>query len=149
MHPEVQQDHPSECPKCGMALELMNGNASDAVETAELTDMTRRFWIGAVLTLPVFILAMAHMVPALVRRPWVTGDASRWIQFVLTTPVVWWAGWPFIQRGWRSVTSMNLNMFTLIAIGVGNQCLIVNGTFETDCPEDKTAQAMQRRGLSA
>ncbi|MDI1312066.1 heavy metal translocating P-type ATPase [Prosthecobacter sp.] len=121
MHPEVQQDHPGECPKCGMALERMNAPAGavDEEENAELNDMTRRFWIGAVLTLPVFFLAMSHLIPALGRQPWITGDVSRWIQFVLTTPVVLWAGWPFFKRGWRSVMSMNLNMFTLIAIGVG------------------------------
>ncbi len=120
MHPEVQQDHPGECPKCGMALEPKTLSAGDGDEDhAELDDMTWRFWLGAALTVPVFILAMAHMIPALGRQPWVTGDVSRWIQFVLTTPVVWWAGWPFFQRGWRSILSMNLNMFTLIAIGVG------------------------------
>jgi P-type Cu+ transporter len=121
MHPEVQQDHPGECPKCGMALEPMKAKAGadDEAENTELNDMTRHFWIGAVLTLPVFLLAMAHMIPALGRQGWVTGDVSRWIQFVLTTPVVWWAGWPFFKRGWRSILSMNLNMFTLIAIGVG------------------------------
>ncbi len=121
MHPEVQQDHPGECPKCGMALERMNApaGADDEEENAELKDMTRRFWIGAALTLPVFFLAMAHMIPALGSQAWITGDVSRWIQFILTTPVVWWAGWPFFKRGWRSVMSMNLNMFTLIAIGVG------------------------------
>jgi Cu+-exporting ATPase len=120
MHPEVQQDHPGECPKCGMALELKTARAGgDGADHAELHDMTRRFWIGAVMTLPVFLLAMAHMIPALGRQAWVTGDVSRWTQFVLTTPVVWWAGWPFFKRGWRSILSMNLNMFTLIAIGVG------------------------------
>ena len=62
---------------------------------------------------------MAHLIPALGRQSWVTGDASRWLQFALTTPVVWWAGWPFFQRGWRSVVTRHLNMFTLIAIGVG------------------------------
>ena len=121
MHPEVQQDHPGECPKCGMALEPMTakGRTDDGEGNAELNDMTRRFWSGAALTLPVFILAMAHMIPALGRQPWVMGDVSRWIQFGLTTPVVWWAGWPFFKRGWRSIMTMNLNMFTLIAIGVG------------------------------
>lgn len=121
MHPEVQQDHPGACPKCGMALEPVHANAGadDEEENTELHDMTRRFWAGAALTFPVFILAMAHMIPPLGRQPWIMGDVSRWIQFVLTTPVVGWAGWPFFQRGWRSVMSMNLNMFTLIAIGVG------------------------------
>jgi len=120
MHPEVQQDHPGDCPKCGMALELQTVSAgSDDEDNVELRDMTLRFWIGAALTLPVFVLAMAHMIPVLGRQAWVTSDLSRWIQFVLTTPVVCWAGWPFFVRGWRSVVSRHLNMFTLIAIGVG------------------------------
>ncbi|MDC0302607.1 copper-translocating P-type ATPase [bacterium] len=120
MHPEVEQDHPGECPKCGMTLESKSSGAGKGEEDhAELDEMTRRFWIGAALTLPVFFLAMAHMIPSLGRQPWVTGEVSRWIQFSLTTPVVWWAGWPFFKRGWRSILTMNLNMFTLIAIGVG------------------------------
>src|SRR5512140_2739034 len=119
MHPEVQQDHPGACPKCGMALEPMTATGADDEESAELRDMTRRFRIGAALALPVFVLAMAHLIPALGRQPWVNGDASRWLQFALTAPVVCWAGWPFFRRGWRSVVSRHLNMFTLIAIGVG------------------------------
>ena len=120
MHPEVRQDHPGPCPKCGMALEPINASADDDDGgNAELKDMTRRFWIGAALALPVFLLAMAHMIPPLGRQPWAGGDVSRWIQFGLTTPVVFWVGWPFFQRGWRSIISWHLNMFTLIAIGVG------------------------------
>jgi Cu+-exporting ATPase len=120
MHLEVQQDHPGNCPKCGMTLELMTGTAiPDEGEKAEIHDMTRRFWIGAAFTLPVFVLAMAHLIPSIGHDTWVMGDTSRWIQFALTAPVVWWAGWPFFQRGWRSVVTHHLNMFTLIAIGVG------------------------------
>jgi Cu+-exporting ATPase len=120
MHPEVEQDHPGACPKCGMALEPKTvGGGTGADENAELRDMTRRFWIGAALTLPVFVLAMVHVIPALGSQPWVTSHVSRWIQFALATPVVCWAGWPFFQRGWRSVVTLHLNMFTLIAIGVG------------------------------
>jgi len=120
MHPEVQQDHPGDCPKCGMALELKSVSAAaDDEENIELRDMTARFRIGAALTLPVFFLAMAHMIPGLGEQSWVRGDVSRWIQFVLTVPVVCWAGWPFFKRGWRSVATRHLNMFTLIAIGVG------------------------------
>ncbi|MEO5926459.1 MAG: copper-translocating P-type ATPase [Bryobacteraceae bacterium] len=120
MHPEVQQSHPGACPKCGMTLERKAQTAgTDVDESAELRDMTKRFWIGAVLALPVFVLAMAHLIPALGSQTWVTGSASRWIQFVLAAPVVWWAGWPLLQRGWRSVVTWNLNMFTLIGVGVG------------------------------
>jgi len=120
MHPEVQQDHPGDCPKCGMALEPVTTAAgADDGDNAELGDMSRRFWIGAALALPVFLLAMSHLIPALGRQPWVNGDASRWLQFALTTPVVCWAGWPFVVRGWRSVVTRHLNMFTLIVIGVG------------------------------
>lgn len=120
MHPEVRQDRPGNCPKCGMTLELRTMTADAAgEENVELRDMTNRFWIGAALTLPVFILAMAHVIPALARQSWVDSQVSRWIQFALATPVVCWAGWPFFVRGWRSVVTRNLNMFTLIAIGVG------------------------------
>jgi Cu+-exporting ATPase len=120
MHPEVQQDHPGDCPKCGMALEPMTATMSpDEGADAELRDMTRRFWVAAVLALPVFGLAMAHLFPGLDHRSFPAGDTSRWIQFLLTIPVVAWAGWPFFRRGWRSVITGHLNMFTLIAIGVG------------------------------
>jgi Cu+-exporting ATPase len=122
MHPEVQQDHPGNCPKCGMTLEL-KATAAVEDENPELTDMTRRFWIGAALALPVFLLAMAHLIPALGHRGWVMGDTSRWIQFVFSTPVVLWAGWPFFKRGWHSIVTRHLNMFTLIAIGVGTAYL--------------------------
>jgi len=120
MHPEVQLDHPGNCPKCGMTLEPKTAKAGTGdEETAELRDMTHRFWIGAAVALPVFLLAMAHLIPALGRLSWVDGNASRWIQFALATPVVWWAGWPLLHRGWRSVVTLQLNMFTLIGIGVG------------------------------
>ncbi|MES2737036.1 MAG: copper-translocating P-type ATPase [Verrucomicrobiota bacterium] len=120
MHPEVQQDHPGTCPKCGMALEPMNvTEADDADDDAELRDMTRRFQWSSLLTLPVFITAMAHLVPAWSHAAWATGETTRWMQFALTTPVVLWAGWPFFQRAWQSLLHRSLNMFTLIALGVG------------------------------
>jgi P-type Cu+ transporter len=121
MHPEVEQCRPGECPKCGMTLELKTVavGAGDA-NTAELSDMTRRLSAGAAFALPVFFLAMAHLIPVLGRQPWVEGNASRWIQFALATPTVWWAGWPLLLRGWRSMVTRQLNMFTLIAIGVGS-----------------------------
>jgi P-type Cu+ transporter len=146
MHPEVQQDHPGNCPKCGMALELKTVTAGGGDEESdELRNMTLRFWIGAALALPVFVLAMAHMIPVPAIQAWVERDASRWIQFGLATPVVCWAGWPFFQRGWRSVVTLHLNMFTLIAIGVGSAFLfsavamVVPGIFPSTMRPDGRA----------
>lgn len=120
MCPEIEQDEPDDRPKCSMTPEPKNLTAdTDAAEDAEIRDMTRRFWIGTALTLPVVILAMAYLVPALARQSWVDSQISRWLQFALTTPVVLWAGWPFFRYGWRSVVTRHLNMFTLIIIGVG------------------------------
>jgi len=120
MHPEVLQDYPGDCPKCGMTLELKTATAcSGDKQSDELRAMTKRLELGAVLTLPVFVLAMSPMVPALANQPWIDGNASRWLQMALTTPVVLWAGWPFFRRGWSSLVSRQLNMFTLISIGVG------------------------------
>ncbi len=116
MHPEVKQDHPGNCPKCGMALESVTVRVEE--KNIELIDMSRRFWISAVLTLPVFFLAMTtDMFPA-----WLPDGLSmqviQWVEFVLATPVVLWCGWPFFVRGWQSIQSWNLNMFTLIALGI-------------------------------
>src|SRR6266567_7624926 len=117
MHPEIEQDHPGNCPICGMALEPKTPSGVGEEENAELRDMTRRFWIGAVLALPVFVLGMAHVFP---NAPiWVASDGSRWLQFLLSTPVVLWCGWPFFVRGWQSLVNRSLNMFTLIALGTG------------------------------
>ncbi|MBL9188351.1 MAG: copper-translocating P-type ATPase [Opitutaceae bacterium] len=102
-----------------MALEPKVASASDAEEeNSELRDMTRRLWIGGALALPVFVLAMAHLVPAFAHVA--NGTVSRWIQFLLSTPAVWWAGWPFFVRGARSFRNAHWNMFTLIALGVGS-----------------------------
>jgi len=117
MHPEVEQYHPGNCPICGMALELKTPSGVGEEDNAELRDMTRRFWIGAVLALPVFVLGMAHVFPN--APTWVASDWSRWLQFLLSTPVVLWCGWPFFVRGWQSIRNGSLNMFTLIAMGVG------------------------------
>ena len=115
MHPEVQQDHPGDCPLCGMALEPA-GLPAPAEEDHELRNMTRRFWTGAALTVPVFLLGMAHLVPALAHTA--SSAWSQWTQFLLATPVVLWAGWPFFVRGARSLRSGHWNMFTLISLGV-------------------------------
>jgi Cu+-exporting ATPase len=117
MHPEVRQDHPGACPICGMALEPETASATSG-PSPELVDMTRRFWIGLALALPVFLLEMGgHLFPAL--HHLVPMRISTWIQLVLATPVVLWAGWPFFVRGWASLKTRNLNMFTLIAMGTG------------------------------
>src|SRR3954467_14440079 len=103
MHPEIEQDHPGACPICGMALEPKGVSPRGPEENAELRDMTKRFWWGAAFSLPVFFLAMAHLFPA--APHWFQSDVSRWLQFILTTPVVLWAGWPFFERGWRSIVN--------------------------------------------
>lgn len=117
MHPEVRQDHPGACPICGMALEPEMTRA-EIGPSPELADMTRRFWIGLILAFPVFVLEMGgHLFPAL--HHFVPMPVSTGIQLVLATPVVLWAGWPFFARGWASLKTRNLNMFTLIAMGTG------------------------------
>jgi len=116
MHPEIRQVGPGSCPICGMALEP-DLVSLDSGPNPELVDFTRRFWIGLALTAPVFVLEMgAHLFGA---HGWVKQSLSNWIQFVLATPVVLWAGWPFFERGWQSLRTRNLNMFTLIAMGTG------------------------------
>ena len=117
MHPQIEEEHPGNCPICGMALEPKNVVAAGEEDNAELRDMTRRFWIGSVLTVPVFTVAMAHLLPG--APAWADSDPSRWMQFALSTPVVLWAGWPFFVRGWQSLINRSLNMFTLIAMGIG------------------------------
>jgi Cu+-exporting ATPase len=118
MHPQIRQKGPGSCPICGMALEPVEITA-EAAPSHELTDMTRRFWVGLVLALPVFILEMGGHIPALGLHRLVPPQISIWVQFALSTPVVFWAGWPFFQRGWASLVSRHLNMFTLIALGTG------------------------------
>jgi Cu+-exporting ATPase len=115
MHPEVQQDHPGSCPKCGMALEPVMETEEEG-PNPELVDMSRRFWIACLLTVPVFILSMGGMVPS-----WHSflELVPGWVQLVLVTPVVFWCGWPFFVRAWNSVVNVSPNMFTLIALGVG------------------------------
>jgi P-type Cu+ transporter len=121
MHPEVRQVGPGSCPICGMALEPEIASL-DAEPNPELADMTRRFWIGAVLALPPVVLEMGghlvggHLVGG---HGLIDPTLSNWIQFVFASPVVLWAGWPFLVRGWQSLTTRNLNMFTLIAMGTG------------------------------
>jgi len=116
MHPQIRQDHPGACPICGMALEPEVATEATG-PSAELIDMTRRFWIALALSIPVFALEMGgHLVDL---HRFVPEGVSNWIQLALATPVALWAGWPFFERGWASLKSRNLNMFTLIALGVG------------------------------
>ncbi|MEW6597456.1 MAG: copper-translocating P-type ATPase [Pseudomonadota bacterium] len=115
MHPQIRQAGPGLCPICGMALEPLHP-AEATGSSAELRDMSRRFWIGLVLAVPVFALEMGGHLGGLVM---ISSSLSTWIQLILATPVVLWAGWPFFQRGWASLISRRLNMFTLIAMGVG------------------------------
>jgi Cu+-exporting ATPase len=114
MHPEIVRNAPGACPICGMALEPMTPTAADAVNP-ELADMTRRFWVGVALSVPlVAILTAEHL-----GRPFLPEGWSRWVQFLLATPVVLWGGAPFFERGWASLVARRLNMFTLIALGTG------------------------------
>jgi P-type Cu+ transporter len=118
MHPEVEQKGPGTCPKCGMALEPKGIPSGDEGPNPELVDFTRRFWIGLVLTAPLLVLAMGPFV-GLPIEDWIAPRISRWVEFILATPVVLWAGWPFFVRGWQSVLNKSPNMFTLIAMGTG------------------------------
>jgi len=118
MCPGVVSDKPGACPSCGMALEPRTVTM-DEEANPELADMTRRFWTGLALAVPVLVLAMADMIPGQPLKDVLTPRWSNWLQFVLATPVVGWVGWPFFQRGWASVVNRSLNMFTLIALGTG------------------------------
>ena len=120
MHPEVREPRPGACPKCGMALEPEVPSAEDAGATdPELRDMTRRFWVSAALTLPTFLLAMSDLLPGQPVQALVPAAVGAWVQAALSAPVVLWGGWPFFQRGWASLRTRHLNMFTLIALGTG------------------------------
>jgi Cu+-exporting ATPase len=118
MHPEIRHIGPGSCPVCGMALEPLDATQSGG-ENVELKDMTRRFWIGAALSLPVVVLEMGGHLPALNLHHLVGARPSQWLQFALATPVIVWAGWPFFARAAASVRNRSLNMFSLIALGVG------------------------------
>ncbi len=119
MHPEIVRDGPGDCPICGMALEPMGVPAADEGPNPELVDFQRRFWIGAVLTLPLLLLTMGPFVGLGFLRDMIGERMTLWIELVLGTPVILWAGWPFFVRGVKSVINRSLNMFTLIAMGVG------------------------------
>jgi Cu+-exporting ATPase len=118
MHPEVVRDAPGTCPICGMALEARVVTLSEE-ENPELEDMTRRCWVGALLSIPVLVVAMADMLPGRPLHQMFSPHTLIWFQFLLSTPVVLWCGWPFFQRAWASLVNRSPNMFTLIGIGVG------------------------------
>ena len=118
MHPEIRQEGPGTCPICGMALEPVGANVEQG-PNPELVDFTRRFWVGAALAVPLLILEMGAHIPGTGIHDVIPPRISVWIQFLLATPVVLWSGWPLFERGWRSFVTRNLNMFSLIALGVG------------------------------
>jgi Cu+-exporting ATPase len=118
MHPEIEQEGPGTCPKCGMDLEPKAAQREGEEDDSELRNMTRGFWVAFILTVPVLLLAMLPMLGVPLDR-WVGPRLNSWLQLLLSTPVVLWCGWPFFERGWRSVVTWNLNMFTLIALGTG------------------------------
>ncbi len=121
MDPEVRQIGPGTCPKCGMALEPAQVTSDEA--NPELSYMTRRLWISVVLTAPILALMVSEMLPGRALQTWLGPVIVLWIQFILASPVVVWAGWPFFERGWASVLNRRLNMFTLIAVGTGSAYL--------------------------
>ncbi len=123
MHPEVVRDAPGDCPKCGMALEPMGVPTGDEGPNPELVDFKRRFWIGAVLTVPLLVLTMGPYLGLGFLRDLLGERTAQWVEFALSTPVVLWAGWPFFVRGVKSVFNRSLNMFTLISLGVGSAYL--------------------------
>lgn len=118
MHPEVVQSEPGSCPICGMALEPRVPDAGEE-ENPELRHMRRRFWVSLVLTVPVFLIAMADVLPGRPLEGLAAGRTLTWIELLLATPVILWGGWPFFVRGWQSVANRSLNMFTLIGLGTG------------------------------
>jgi len=118
MHPEIVQQEPGSCPICGMTLEPRTVTLEEEANP-ELVDMTRRFWTSVALTAPIFFLAMSEFIPGQPVQRLLSFRLLNWVQLVLATPIVLWGGWPFFQRGWVSVVNRSLNMFTLIAIGVG------------------------------
>jgi Cu+-exporting ATPase len=118
MHPEIVRNEPGNCPICGMALEPRTVTLAEE-ENPELKDMTRRFWVSAFLSVPLVILAMGHMLSWEMLGQFMPRQIGKWLELALATPVVLWGGWPFFVRGWQSIVNRSLNMFTLIALGVG------------------------------
>nr|WP_298379423.1 copper-translocating P-type ATPase [uncultured Halomonas sp.] len=119
MHPEVRQTKPGACPLCGMGLELESAAVGDEGPNPELVDFTRRLWVAAIFTIPLLVLTMSPFLGITAIRDFFGERTTLWIEFVLATPVILWSGWPFFLRGWNSFRTLNLNMFSLIGMGVG------------------------------
>src|SRR5436309_4340558 len=121
MHPQIEQDLPGNCPICGMTLEPRSRGVGvgDEEERREVDSLSRKFWIALVLTIPVLLIAMGHAIPGLHVDAIVPRQIGKWVEFGLTTPAVLWAGGFFFTRAWQSIVNRSLNMFTLIAVGVG------------------------------
>jgi len=119
MHPEIEQDHPGDCPKCGMHLEPKDPGADNEGDSKEIKSLTRKLWAGIALAVPVLTLSLEEMFPVINFHGAISPGMSAWIQLVLATPVVFWAGGFFYVKAWRSIVNRSLNMFTLIAMGVG------------------------------
>ena len=143
MHPQIRASAPGNCPICGMTLEPLQPTTEGGA-SSELRDMWRRFWVGALLALPMLILEMGAHIAGLNLHRLVAPSASMWIQFALGTPVVLWAGWPLLERGWASVVHRSLNMFSLIALGVGAAYLY--SLFGTFAPGLFPMSLRERRG---
>lgn len=117
MHPEIVRSEPGNCPICGMALEPREITGDES--NPELRDMTRRFWTSVVMTIPLLLLMASEMLPSMPLQRMLSGNVWAWIEFACATPVVWWCGWPFFERAWKSIANRSLNMFTLIGLGTG------------------------------
>ena len=121
MHPQIIREEPGNCPICGMTLEPMTVTVNEA--NPELDSMTRRFWVGAALTLPLLAIMVSDLLPSHPIQRLLQGPTLGWVELAFASPVVLWGGWPFFQRGWASIVSRNLNVFTLISIGAGSAYL--------------------------
>ena len=135
MHPEIEQDRPGNCSICGMTLESKTIGAGDEEEQKEMRSLSGKFWSAFILTIPVLLIAMGHVIPGLDVEALIPKQISKWIEFALATPVVLWAGGFFFTRAWQSIVNRSLNMFTLVAVGVGAAyfysavAVIARGTF--------------------
>ena len=121
MHPEVRQTEPGACPLCGMGLEPERAAGAEESPNPELIDFTRRLWVGVIFTLPLLVLTMTPYLGITVIREFFGERTAMWIELALGTPVILWAGWPFFVRGYHSFRTMNLNMFSLIGMGVSRR----------------------------